>query len=523
MLIEGFEVLKMITSQIIKKSSSIDLKKKWMTILTILFALAPITGEWIYKVFIYPRPFWVFYYDVETNYFYGGLELLNGQMPFNVEHPGTPIQILSAGLMMFTGGDPMDFDLFRVSAYIISQILLILTCWVLLKTILRSLTTVLQITALQTFFLCSQSLEYNNVWSPEILYFPIGSLVIICTWNQFNKGLSYHGSMLIGFILGVACAVKFTFLAWIPAMLLAVLLVRPAPEICKKYLTFTLIVAIILGFLVATFMVAPKYPYMFQWLWKVASHSGEYGTKQAEIPSIYELINNIFVAVRSSKAWHLWLFICLSLSGFIIWRQRQDNHTISKPMASLLIFAGVAIIMSYLLAARHMALRYLLLTGVCGMLLFAICSHLFLKHRSFKFQCIVCMIATLLLGKHIILDINTHQKRINVAKENRQKIDASLLSCNNSTLNPIIIYGWRASQPSFALRICTDNPNIWDIVSKHYPYEGHVNWNHQIVLPNGVNHWDFAVISEYDLNTFVKNKAVLCEKVGEFYILLSPR
>ncbi|MDM8541587.1 hypothetical protein QUF90_10925 [Desulfococcaceae bacterium HSG9] len=510
----------MVISKLFTKPSSFDFKIKWTTVLILFLALAPITGEWIYKVFIYPRPFWAFYYDPETIYFYSGLELLNGQTPNNVDNPGTPVQLISAALLTFIGRNPLNLDCFRVSAYIFSQVLMILMCWMLLKTLLLRLSPMLQISALQTFFLCSQSLEYNNVWSPEILYFPIGSLVIISAWSQFNKGLSYHGSALIGFTLGLACAVKFTFLAWIPAMFLAVLIVRPAPDICKKYLPFALIVAAVLGFLAATFVVASKYPYMFQWLWRLASHSGEYGTKQAEIPSMYELITNVFIAVRSSKAWHFWLFMNISLAGFALWRQRQNGDVLSNPMASLLIFAVVAIIMSYILAARHMALRYLLPTGVCGMLIFAICSHLFLKHRSFKFQCIVCIVVALLLAKHITLDISTHQKRIHIAKKNQIKINASLSQCCNSTQKPIIIYGFRAPQPSFALRISTaDNLNYLNIISKRYPYEGHINWHQQIVLPVGADHWDCAVISKQNLNVFPQNIAVLCDKIGLFYIM----
>ena len=118
---------------------SFGLKTKWMTILILFLALAPITGEWIYKVFINPRPFWVFYYDPETIYFYSGLELLNGQIPNNVDNPGTPVQLISAGLLTLIGRNPMNFDCFRVSAYVFSQILMILTCWVLLKTLLLRL------------------------------------------------------------------------------------------------------------------------------------------------------------------------------------------------------------------------------------------------------------------------------------------------------------------------------------------------------------------------------------------------
>ena len=213
-----------------------------MTALILFLALAPIWGEWVYKVYVHPRPFWAFYYDPEIIYFYGGLELLNGQTPKNVDNPGTPVQLISAGLLLLTGRNPLDFDSFRVSAYIFSQILIIISCWLLLKTLLLRLPPVLKISALQTFFLCSQSLEYNNIWSPEILYFPVGTLVIICTWTQFNKGLSCYGSALIGLTLGLACAVKFTFLAWIPAMFIAVLIVRPAPDRSKKLLPVVLII-----------------------------------------------------------------------------------------------------------------------------------------------------------------------------------------------------------------------------------------------------------------------------------------
>ena len=60
------------------------------------------------KLLLRPRPFWVHYYDPEVIYFIQGLHLLRGEVPTNIDHPGTPLQLLSALLGAITGPSLLD-------------------------------------------------------------------------------------------------------------------------------------------------------------------------------------------------------------------------------------------------------------------------------------------------------------------------------------------------------------------------------------------------------------------------------
>ena len=77
-------------------------------------AALPLLADSIYRVVIHPRPFWMHFYDPETIYFYQSLRLLGGHAPLNVDHPGTPVQLLGAVIALFTGRSPLQFDAFRL-------------------------------------------------------------------------------------------------------------------------------------------------------------------------------------------------------------------------------------------------------------------------------------------------------------------------------------------------------------------------------------------------------------------------
>src|SRR5687768_16092781 len=74
--------------------------------LSVAIACAPIVVVWVATVLVHPRPFWVHFYDPELAYLGSGLRLLAGEAPHHVDHPGAPVQLLSALILLATGKGP---------------------------------------------------------------------------------------------------------------------------------------------------------------------------------------------------------------------------------------------------------------------------------------------------------------------------------------------------------------------------------------------------------------------------------
>ncbi|HET9767843.1 MAG TPA: hypothetical protein VFS60_13390, partial [Thermoanaerobaculia bacterium] len=89
-------------------------------LVVLIAAFLPAVGAAVLKVFVEPRPFWVYFYDPETFYFHDGLRILTGRAPLDFTNPGTPLQLVSAAIAALTGTSPDDFDRFRVTAYCVA-------------------------------------------------------------------------------------------------------------------------------------------------------------------------------------------------------------------------------------------------------------------------------------------------------------------------------------------------------------------------------------------------------------------
>jgi hypothetical protein len=491
--------------------------------LVLLLAFLPLTVEWAYKVFVYPRPFWIFYYDPETIYFYGGLQLLNLQMPSNVDNPGIPVHILSA-LLSTSTDSPFDLDQFRLRAYVVSWLLTLAAGYLSLRTLLVDLPPVLQIAGLWTYYLCPQSLEYTNVWGPETLYFPAGVTVLATVWTGYRQGLAPKRATWIGVAIGLACALKFAFLAWAAAIVFTVSVAPPQDSATRIRLVGAIVGGGILGFVATTCVVAPRYGYMLDWLWKLGSRSGPYGAGEAGIPAVSILFTNLLETVRSSKGWYLWLSGSLGWLACQLWSLRRRGRQVPRFAVGLGCFAVCALVLSHLMMARHMALHYLLPVGLCGLLLFSLCSRLALARRPAWLQVAVLLFGGVLLGKHLYGDVLSHRHRIAEGEAERAGVDQALQNLATSGQAPVVVYGFRASRPSFALRINTTDPAHHAIISREFPNEGHLSWDRSIVLPSGKLQWDYLVLdSSDDLRNLPEPVGPVLAKPEGFQIVAAPR
>lgn len=438
--------------------------------LTVTIGLLPVLCVWVGKVLLHPRPFWVVFYDPETLYFYNALRIATARWPLPLETPGGPVILLSVPLAFLTGRTPLAFDAFRLLAYSLTLALIVATAYILARVVLRDLPPILGAIAIFTFFAAPQALEYITVWSPEAIYFVVGSIAVILLWREL---VEQRGTLPAALAIGMCIATKFTFVAWVPAHLLAMVVAKRWKQIPAA------IAGYVAGFVLFTIPVIPNYGAIFGRLFQFASRSGEYGSGSAALTA-GSVIGVVGGAVMSAKVWHLAIVLIAAGAMVAAWRRRE--------LLPPLVFAIAATGATYAVAIRYMPPRYILANGVSVALLFAIAAH-GIQRRAMLAA--VCILAVLVGAKAIEGDLRTHRARIveNVASHH----------AIHALVRGVVIYGWRAPEPSFALRILAYDDRWIREIEKRYPKDGDFNaWHGGIQLPHGARDWNYAVLNDED-------------------------
>jgi hypothetical protein len=453
-------------------------------------------------------------------YFYGSLALLEGRMQVHVDHPGVPVQMIGAALLYLTGDGTLEIDHFRVLGYSLAGILSIGTAFLLLRTMLRDLPSLAQIAGLWTYFLCPQALEYNNIWSPELFYFPAASLVLLTAWRGDWNRLSPGRVFRIGLAVGLCCAIKYTFLGFAFALMLSLFLTPRSTWSERLHVTIIGFFGIVLAFFAATVVVAPLYPRMFGKFWHFASHKGPIGTGNIGLTDFSAILANLLTAIMAGKGWYLWLMGSFILFGVGLWRECHDKNRLPYRLVFFAIFSVAAFLSTYALATlkANMRLRYLFPTGIIGFLVFAVAMKL-LPSRWLKIIKIpLVALGVLLIVTYISVDVDAHRRRLLHGYEIHQKIADTIKGLNSNKSQTTIIYSSGSPQPSCALRDLANEKQL-RVIETRFPYEGHYDpWHHKIVLPSLASSWDYLVIRKDYISGFPEPLGPLLASVGEYRI-----
>ena len=484
--------------------------------LAIGVAFLPLFFGWLYKALLHPRQFYAFYYDPETIYFYDGLRLLRGVIPFNVDNPGTPLQLLSALIATVTTRDPLMFDRFRVAGYVVSFGAKIVVAFFLTRTLLRRLPMLLQIAAIWSFFLAPHALEYDVVWSPEAFYFTVGGLLLIAL-SRFVDEPSRRRALWLGIAAGVAVALKVTLLAWIPAIFVAIVAVESRERI-KQFVSAS--VGIALGFFVATLPIITRYGATISHLGEFARRTGSDGRGAVEKVTLGLLWSNVERAVQYLPAWHLFLAACIAVAAALLLRARASGHRDRRGEA-LALAAVVGVLAEYVLASRHIQLRHLIACGLGSMTLLAAIGPIAARWRREVVWILFGLIGAILLYAQRI-DLIRHDERIANTEVLRARVQSVIAS--RGVVNPIVVYAWHYPEPSFALRSLAYEDRYYAAIERGYPRDGHYDvWTQRFYLPGGATDWDFLVIDLADIDQIKPSYGRPIARIGEYFVLRRVR
>ena len=485
-------------------------------LLVLVAAFLPALGAAVLKVFVHPRPFWVYFYDPETFYFHDGLRLLSGHAPLDFTNPGTPLQIVSAVIAASTGTSPDDFDRFRVTAYCVAWAMQLVAGWGLLRTVLAKLPAPLSIAALATYFVCPQTLEYQTVWSPEVWFLPAGALAIVAIWRALNRSFDGRSAFAAGAAVGLACALKLVFLPWVPALALTAWLRSRRPGRLRA--AGLCMAGLAVAFLVFTLPAAANYPQMTSWIGRMATRSGAYGETQRLVPDAAALMSTAYSLLTAAKGWYG--CVLLAAIGAVVAIRHARGTSQGRQLSGLGLFAATAFVGQQLMVLRTPSLRYVIPAGLCGVLLAAIAARVPAVQHHQSAQWVALLVVGLLAGKHFAGDLATHQRRIREASATRTELLTAVRAATPEA-HPVVVFGHRAPIPSLALRYFSTDPVFLGKVESRYPGEGHLGPGDRLFLPSDARHWDVLVLTPGNLHQWAgAPRAQAVAHVGGFDVLV---
>lgn len=448
-------------------------------VLTVVFL--PLMFYWVYVYIVCP---WRWYdcFDPEGIHFAAGLSILRGHAPGNVDNPATPLQFLSALLCGVSGCGVDDLDQFRPLAYAIAIMLRIASAVLVTRTIFRDLPVTWQVALLWLPWLAPDYTFISRQWCPEALYFPLGMVAIAVLATAFNDTNRWQVMLLAGAAIGVMIAVKFIFVAWVVAAVLALSVSRRPVDSAKSNLA--LIGGVGLGFMTATSPAVTRYPRMFEWLVGLASKTGQYGSGPEGVLDPVKVSDNISEIVRHQTVWTT-LVVCVLVALII-----------RRPRSRLSYFCVLAILGSYALTLKHFAPRYLAPTGlILTLAVFELVQGLDLNRKKWSGIAAVTLVG-LLLGKSLAFDMEVHRAYVSERRDSEEAL-TEFLHEHGRTPQSVILYGWRAFVPAFSARFMSHSEanQFRREVEAAYPNEGViVSWPEHLYYPQGKSTWDFIVV-----------------------------
>jgi hypothetical protein len=514
--------------------------KRVVSVLAPVAGILPFLIVFAVKTFVRWRPFWGEYADPELYFFFDALRVHLGIAPANIDHPGTPVQLLGAAVISATGATPLTVDRYRLGAYILTALVTVAAALLLDRVLSRDLTPMQRVAALWLFWISPAALRYVDIASPESLFFAAAALAAAAVWT-YAKTPAIAAAAASGLAIGFAIGIKFVFLPWLAGFGVAL-------AFCggRRIVTRVADLAVaggctLLGFLAATMAAAARYGDMIRWLLSVVSAPSWYGEHTASAPPrLAASLHSIAAAVSAAKSWHLCAgAVLIALLAAAI-RSRDRSAWF------VLLFAIVTIGANFAIAAKGLIptaaegfgdirYRYLLPSAMAVVLAAAAVFRLAGQRVSLRAIAIVAI--AILAGRATYLELRDHMQKTAMLIERRTHIDAAVGA--NRRTGDIVVYCY-APEPSFALRFATYdrrflhetvlrpderdatrpafNRDFLRMIEQQYPLDGHF-MPPILSLPEGATHWDLFVMRTEDLPNSPARNGTLVGKAEGFSIV----
>lgn len=350
----------------------------WVWIVGALAAFIPLV-YYVFTQFLDPAPFYV-RYDPEVTYMLSSLSIFKGHRFVYYHHPGTPLEIVGAGLLALTkplvGGGSQEFvrmhlqeprifltmARFVLTASAVIGILVLVTQswrasnrWFLLPSVA---------TGLSYYAVHPGSFDSGIYWSHNSIAFPFGTLMLIylIASLQTNEKRFSKAAAVYGIGAGLLAATQIYFGAWSVGGMVAYGI---AAYSSTGRLTRGMLVGALSGassiasFFLATLPIAHKYPDLLRWLGNLISHQGRYGGGPSGFTSISQISQNMS---NFRGELPVLFVVCVMFSLAIVISLVFQRSRSKLKGSALALSLGLLVQLAVLIAAvlKHFASIYLL-------------------------------------------------------------------------------------------------------------------------------------------------------------------
>jgi len=327
--------------------------------------------------------------DPEFCYLFNGLNIAHLQFPWHIDHPGSPLQLLSGIVIrivhLFHNQGTLDEDVFRnpdlflswinTTIYLLHAITIFVIGFVISK-ISKNI-------ALGVFFQLTPFISYTVLSllsrvMVEQLFITIILCLILFTFIYINnlniqKRIIDKYLILFALIIGLGIATKITFapLAVIPFMLL--------PGF-KKKVVFSFLT--LFSFAIFALPIFNRWGYFTHWIRNLFNHSGQYGSGPSNIVDTNSFILNIKTIFTTDVFFPIIFFVliiaCLIYPlPFLKTKRKNDLH-----FKGLL---GVAIATIFMILIVSKQFKYFYLTPALLLMILGIYLVFTIYSRPFPF------------------------------------------------------------------------------------------------------------------------------------------
>ncbi|UCH97996.1 MAG: hypothetical protein JSV88_14390, partial [Candidatus Aminicenantes bacterium] len=411
--------------------------------------------------------------DPEYVYLLNAANLASLKGVGHIDHPGTPVQVLGAVTIKvvhffnFSSQTDWHTDVLQRPEYYLKAIhivmtvlnvLMLLTLGMFTYFLTKNLWLSLWLQLSPFFSITLLQFGLTRV-SPEPLLFFSSSLMIVVlvfVWKAHSDNFTTPREnvimiLIFGLITGFGIACKVTF---IPLVLIPLILF---PKLKNKILY---LFAAAISFVIFTLPIIRMYPRFFDWIYKLFTHSGQYGSGSFQLVTSHQFIRNIKKLLVQNPFFSITLVLALA---FIIitllvpkWRKTSCPNIHFK----LLVGTAAAQAAGLLMVSKHSANHYLLpvlnLAGITLFLIFFSLKHL-LDHHHVNSKIFIIIIVIFLVALAVLLNPPGQlKKKINHLANLKEKSLAVYQEMKNNYQDYTRIYFYRSSSQEYALKFGSD-------------------------------------------------------------------
>ncbi|NTW59098.1 MAG: hypothetical protein HGA43_08020 [Nitrospirae bacterium] len=334
--------------------------------------------------------------DPEYSYLFNSLNILNFERPYHTDHPGTPLQVLGAVVLLGKGilnHSSTSLSVIRTSVLLspedylqaINLVLNILICAIAFWTGLRLFYHTKRLAPaliLQFTLLCFFQVQVSLVRvSPEpflvlsvLLLAPLLVAEVLADEGETARQANIMRPLLTGMVIGLGLAAKVTFFPLL-------FFIFTFEGLQRKSVVVT---GCILSFIFFTLPILPEYVRMFHWFTDLLLHEGRYGTGAVGLPAIGTLLLNVKELFLGEPLLLVSCAFYLFGSMFIKYGKSTRDALIENKIKKLLRIGCLIILAQVAVTSKHPHLHYLLPSMVVSCIMNACLIYVLLndEHRS---------------------------------------------------------------------------------------------------------------------------------------------